>query len=116
MRRIRLTAFGPPQVLELEEVPDPVPRQGQVLIAVAFAGVTFVDTQVRSGRPPWSGPLPPTPYLPGNGVEGVVTAVGPGVDKALVGVRVVTATGGSGGYADRVTVDADSMIRIPAEL
>lgn len=116
MRRIRLTEFGPPEVLELEELPDPAPRQGQVSIAVAFAGVTFVETQVRSGRPPWSGPLPPTPYLPGNGVEGVVTAVGSGVDEALVGTRVVTATGGNGGYADRVTVDAGSLIPVPAEL
>ena len=113
MRRIRLTQFGPPDVLQLEEVVDPTPGTGQVLIDVDFAGVTFVETQVRAGRPPWSGPLPPTPYLPGNGVEGTISAVGSGVDSALVGTRVVTPTGGSGGYADRVVVNHAMVIAVP---
>jgi NADPH:quinone reductase len=116
MRRIRLTVFGQPDVLHLEHVPDPVPGPGQVLIAVTFAGVTYVETQVRAGRPPWDGALPSTPYYPGNGVEGEIEAVGDGVDPALAGTRVVSATGGSGGYADRVVVSDRAVIPIPAEL
>lgn len=116
MRRIRFTEFGPPEVLHLAQEPDPTPELGQALIAVAFAGVTFVETQVRAGRPPWVGRLPATPFYPGNGVEGVVEVVGEGVDPALLGNRVVTATGGTGGYADRVAVNADALIPVPAEL
>lgn len=116
MRRIRFTEFGPPEVLHLEDAPDPIPGPGQVLIAVAFAGVTFVETQVRSGRPPWMGRLPPTPYYPGNAVEGVIETVGDGVDPALVGTRAVTATGGTGGYADRVVVSDRALIPVPAGL
>jgi len=116
MRRIHLVEFGPPEVLQLEEVPDPHPGPGQVLIDVAYAGVTFVETQVRAGRPPWTGSLPPTPYTPGNGVEGRVLEVGHGVPPTLVHERVVTATGGSGGYADRVVVDVRTVIPVPESL
>ena len=49
----------------------------------------------------------------GNGVGGVVTAVGADVDAALVGKRVVTSTGGSGGYAERVAVDAAGLVEVP---
>jgi len=116
MRRIHLIEFGPPDVLRLEEVSDPHPGPGQVLIDVAYAGVTFVETQVRAGTPPWAGSLPPTPYTPGNGVEGRVVGVGDGVPATLLHERVVTATGGSGGYADRVVVDVRMIISIPESL
>lgn len=116
MRRVKVDQYGPPSVLEIEELSDPTPAAGEVLVAVSYAGVTFVETQVRAGRPPWSGPLPPLPYLPGNAVEGEVIATGHGVDRAVVGSRVVTATGGTRGYADRVTVDAGTLIPVPDTL
>lgn len=54
--------------------------------------------------------------IPGNGVGGVVTAVGPEVDPALVGTRVVSGTGGAGGYAEQVAVPAAGLIEVPAGL
>jgi len=59
---------------------------------------------------------PALPAVLGNGVGGVVLAVGEGVDPALAGRRVVTTTGGTGGYAERVAVDADLPIEVPAAL
>jgi len=110
---VRLDAFGGPEQLHAVQVPDPVPGDGQVLVRTAAAGITFVETQVRAGRPPWPGPLPALPLVLGNGVEGEVVAAGAGVDPVLLGCRVVTATGGSGGYADHVVVDAAAPIAVP---
>src|SRR5438876_12313467 len=47
-----LRAFGPPSVLRLEEVEDPQPGPGQVLLGVHLANVTFVETQIRAGKAP----------------------------------------------------------------
>jgi NADPH:quinone reductase-like Zn-dependent oxidoreductase len=114
MRAVWLREFGGPEVLVPGTAPDPVPGPGQVLIDVAHANITFVETQQRAGRP---GPFRVTPPLiPGNGVGGTITAVGPGVDAALTGRRVVSATGGSGGYAERAAVDASAPIQVPAGL
>jgi NADPH2:quinone reductase len=97
-------------VLVEEHAPDPVAGPGQALIEVEFANVTFVETQLRAG----TGPFPvELPTIPGNGVGGVVVAVGAGVDPGLVGRRVVSGTGGSGGYAERVAVDAAGMFPVP---
>src|ERR1700721_789252 len=101
-----LTEFGPPSALTPTEVPDPVPGPGQVLVEGAFANITFVETQIRAGRPPNPAMAPALPAVLGNGVGGVVSAVGEGADPALAGTRVVTSTGGSGGYAQRCAVPA----------
>jgi NADPH2:quinone reductase len=109
-----LTAFGGPEVLVAAPAPEPVPGPGQVLIQVAFANITFVETQFRaSGIGPFKVELP---MIPGNGVGGVVASVGSGVDAGLLGKRVVSSTGGSGGYAERVAVDAGGLIEISAGL
>jgi NADPH2:quinone reductase len=114
MRAVLLNEFGPPGVLVAAEVPDPVPGPGQVLIAVDAAGISFVETQVRAGRGPSPAHQPELPVIPGNGVGGVVLAVGAGVDEALVGTLVVSTTGGSGGYAELVAVDAAEPVPVPA--
>jgi NADPH2:quinone reductase len=98
-------------VLIAGDAPDPVPGPEQVLIDVAYANITFVETQFRSGGP--SPFKPELPMIPGNGVGGVVTAVGEGVDAGLVGRRVVTSMGGSGGYAERAAVDASGLLTVP---
>ncbi|MEU7919744.1 zinc-binding dehydrogenase [Micromonospora zamorensis] len=114
MRAIWLREFGGPDVLVPGTAPDPTPGPGQVLIDVAHVNITFVETQQRSGRP---GPFQVTPPLiPGNGVGGMITAVGPDVDPALIGRRVVSATGGSGAYAERAVVDVSAPIEVPAGL
>ncbi len=114
MRAVWLREFGGPEVLTIGEAPDPVAGPGQVVVDVEFANITFVETQFRaSGNGPFKGTLP---MVPGNGVGGVVTAVGDGVDGDLLGARVVTSTGGSGGYAEQVAVDATALFRVPAEV
>ncbi|TNC22743.1 zinc-binding dehydrogenase [Amycolatopsis alkalitolerans] len=111
MRAVWLTEFGGPGVLRPGEAPDPVPGPGQALVAVAFANITFVETQFRAGGMNPFGVEPPV--IPGNGVGGVVTAVGEGVDGDLVGRQVVTATGGTGGYAEKVVVPAAAPLVVP---
>jgi NADPH2:quinone reductase len=105
---------GPPSVLELRELPDPVPAAGEVVVAVAVAATTFVDTQLRAGAGPR--PVDPSefPLVLGNGVAGTVVELGEGVDPAWEGERVVTTTGGRGGYASRAVAAADDLHRIPA--
>ncbi|MDL4817632.1 zinc-binding dehydrogenase [Actinomadura opuntiae] len=112
MRAVWLSEFGGPEVLVPGEAPDPVPGDGQVLVRVEYANVTFVETQVRAGRGPQ--PFAPRlPMIPGNGVGGTVAAAGPGVDPGLVGRRVVSGTGGSGGYAELAAVDAGGLFEVP---
>jgi NADPH:quinone reductase len=112
MRAVVLTRFGGPEVLVPSDAPDPAPGPGQALVAVEFAGITFIETVFRAGRPgPFTGQ---PPLVPGNGVGGVVAAVGPDVDPDLIGRRVVSPTGGSGGYAERAAVEAAGMVEVPA--
>lgn len=112
MRAVWLTEFGAPEVLVAGDAPDPVAGPGQALVDVAFANITFVETQFRAtGKGPFAGELP---MIPGNGAGGVVAAVGAAADQRLVGRRVITSTGGSGGYAERVAVDAGGLVEVPA--
>ncbi|GGT87583.1 zinc-binding dehydrogenase [Actinomadura citrea] len=112
MRAVWLRKFGGPEVLVAGDAPDPVPGEGRALVEVEFANITFVETQMRSGTGPMPVRLEP-PVIPGNGVGGVVTAVGDGVDGTLVGRRVVSSTGGTGGYAEKVAVDAEGLFEVP---
>jgi NADPH2:quinone reductase len=116
MRAVVLSQFGPPEELVLTEVADPVAGPGQVVLAVEFASITFVETQVRAGHPPHPSMSPALPVIPGNGVGGMVTAVGPGGDVTRLGRKVVSTTGGSGGYAELVAVSAADPIDVPAEV
>lgn len=116
MRAVVLRAFGPPDVLAVEEVADPVAGPGQVLIEVAAASVVFVETQVRAGNAPTPAHLPSVPVILGNGVGGVIREAGPGVDSGLLGARVVSTTGGRGGYAELAAVDAAEPIVVPGAL
>jgi len=116
MRAVMLAEFGPPSVLRPVELPAPVPAPGQVIVQVAFANITFVETQIRAGRPPNPAMAPELPAVLGNGVGGVVAAAGAGADPALVGARVLTTTGGRGGYAERCAVPAAGLIPVPGRV
>ena len=109
MRAVRVTKYGPPEVLAVEEVEDPVPGTGQVLVGVELAGVAYGDTIVRSGGYPL-----PLPWTPGVEVAGRVLAVGDGADEALAGRTVVATTvGNSGGYAERALAVAAFTFPVP---
>jgi NADPH2:quinone reductase len=111
-----MTESGPPDVLVVRRVDDPVAGLDQVLIETTRSNVTFVDTQIRAGRPPNPAMSPKLPAIPGNGVGGTVVAVGPNVGEVWVGARVVATTGGTGGYAELVTVDAERLVSVPENL
>ena len=101
MKAIRVHKFGGPEVLQLDEVPDPKAGPGQVLVRVRAAGVNPVDTYIRSGS---YALMPPLPYIPGTDAAGVVDALGDGVTRVKKGDRVyVVRTAGpplTGGYAE----------------
>lgn len=117
MRAIRLHTFGPAGNLRLEEVADPEPGPGQVLVAVAAAGVHLLDAAIRGGV---KGPLPALPELPaipGREVAGTVRALGPGTDPGWLGKEVVAHLGlAPGGYAELAAVDADRLHEVPGGL
>ncbi|MBB5917159.1 NADPH:quinone reductase-like Zn-dependent oxidoreductase [Nocardia transvalensis] len=116
MNVIRLHAFGPAENLRYETAEDPEPAAGQVRIAVAAAGVHFVDTNIRSGEP---GPFPPPdlPTIPGREVAGTVDRVGPGVDEKWLGTAVVAHLGAvPGGYAELAVTGVGQLHEIPAGL
>jgi NADPH2:quinone reductase len=101
MKAIRVHKFGGPEVLRLDDVPDPKPGPGQVLVRIRAAGVNPVDTYIRMGTYTMT---PALPYIPGADAAGVVDAVGDGVKRVRKGDRVyVVRTAGpplTGGYAE----------------
>jgi NADPH2:quinone reductase len=113
MHAIRLHAFGPPENLVLDELPDLTPGPGQVRIAVAASGVHLLDTTIRRGEP---GPLPPPelPTVPGREVAGVVDDIGPDTDRTWLGKRVVAHLGPvPGGYAEQAVTAAEHLFHVP---
>jgi NADPH2:quinone reductase len=117
VKAIRQYEFGPAETLRYEEVPDPVPGEGQVLIEVASAGVHLLDTVIRTGTDGGPFPLPELPMTPGREVAGTVAAIGPGVDAGWVGKRVVAHLGmASGGYAALAMAAETSLHEVPDSL
>jgi NADPH2:quinone reductase len=111
MKAIRIHTFGEPEVMQLEEVPDPQPGPGQVVVRVHAVGINPVETYVRSGIYP----KPPTPYTPGNDGAGVVEAVGPDVSQVAVGARVYIAGSISGTYAEKALCQAARVHPLPSQ-
>ncbi|MCI2417946.1 zinc-binding dehydrogenase [Saccharopolyspora sp. K220] len=114
MRAVQATAFGGPEVLAVTTLPDKEAAPGEVVVAVAAAGVLSVDTMIRSGRGGDVFPVRP-PYVPGLGVAGQVESVGAGVDGQWIGRRVL-ADVDSGGYAEQVVAEVARLIPIPDAL
>lgn len=109
MRAVVVTQPGGPEVLALAERPDPVPREHELRIRVAAAGLNGADLSQRRGFYPAPAGAPDWPGLE---VSGTVDAVGPGVDGWSVGDRVCALLPG-GGYAELVTVDAGLALPVP---
>ncbi|MFD7366872.1 zinc-binding dehydrogenase [Nocardiopsis alba] len=115
MRAVIAERPGGPEVLRyVEDLPDPVPGAGRVRIAVEYAAITFIDTRRRAGRSP--GPPVEFPVVLGNGVGGVVDRIGDDVDPEWLGARVVSTTGGGGGYADLALANVTDAHRVPDRL
>ena len=94
MRAVRIHAHGGPEVLKLEDLPDPVPGPGQVLIRVRAASINHLDLFVRRGMP---GVRIPLPRVPGSDAAGEVAALGAGVTRFKAGDRVLVNPGASCG-------------------
>lgn len=110
MRAVVARAAGGPEVLVLDDVADPEPGPGQILVRVAAAGVNFIDTYRRSGTYPM-----PFPHVVGSEGAGTVEALGAGVAGFALGDRVAWAEG-PGSYAELVAVDAAQAVPVPDEL
>ena len=107
MKAVRFHKTGGPEVLVYEDVPDPTPRDGEVLIKVEAARLNFSDVMRRRGD---NYPEPsPTPFILGVEVAGRVAAVGNGVTSLAVGTPVL-ATPGAGGCAQYISVPAAIVV------
>jgi NADPH:quinone reductase-like Zn-dependent oxidoreductase len=109
VRALVLPETGPPEVLRVEERPDPEPGTGEVRIAVRAAGVNFAELMARVGLYP---DAPKPPCVLGYEVAGEVEAVAEGVDGVSVGDRVISGTR-FGGYAEKVVVGAEETVPLP---
>lgn len=109
---VEISKPGGPEALTPVERPDPRPAAGEVLIAVAAAGVNRPDVLQRRGGYP---PPPGASDIPGLEVAGTIAAVGDGVDAWRVGDRVCALVAG-GGYATRCVAPAPQCLPVPAPL
>jgi NADPH2:quinone reductase len=113
MKAARVHAFGPIENLVIEDIPVPVPGEGQVLIKVEACGLVFGDILTRKGIDP----RPPErmPYTPGMEVAGVVEQLGPGVQSVKPGQRVM-AFMFEGGNAEYAVADVSRLVALPDEV
>jgi putative PIG3 family NAD(P)H quinone oxidoreductase len=109
MRAITISQPGDVDVMSLGELPDPVPRDGEVLVEVAAAGVNNADLQQRQGNYP---PPPGASDVLGLEVSGTIRAVGAGVTGWSIGDRVCALLSG-GGYASLAVVPAAQLLPVP---
>lgn len=112
MKAVAIQAFGGPEGLAVVDLPDPVPADGQVLIATEAIGVGGVDVLIRSGALAAYGFE--RGHVPGGEIAGTVAAVGDGVDASWVGRRVWAFTGLGGGYAEQAIAPATTLVPLPA--
>lgn len=113
MKAIVFSGAGGPEVMRLEERPDPVPGSDEVLVAAGFAALNAADLAQRAGNYPAPAGAPQD--VPGLEVAGVVAAAGASVRGLAEGDRVFGLVGG-GGLADRVVVHERHVTRVPDSL
>jgi NADPH:quinone reductase-like Zn-dependent oxidoreductase len=117
MRVVEVSAHGGPEVLQVAERPDPVPGDGQVVVAIRAANVNPTDLAARMGHSPRG--LPDPPYVLGWDFAGEVASVGAGVSDFAPGDRVVgmvqwyDAGGLVGAYAEQIAADAEWVVPLP---
>ncbi|OGL00527.1 MAG: NADPH:quinone reductase [Candidatus Rokubacteria bacterium RIFCSPHIGHO2_02_FULL_69_13] len=110
MKAIRIKTLGGPEVLTLEDIPDPKPGPGEAVVKLEAAGLNFIDVYYRTGL--YKAQLPITLGVEGGGV---VTEVGPNVAEVKVGDRVAY-SGVLGSYAQFAAVPAARLVKLPEGL
>jgi len=115
MKAIRVYEYGNPEVLQLEDIADPVTGEGEVLIEVAGAGVNPIDWKVLSGAMKAFIPLP-LPFTPGVEVSGKVIATAPGVSQFKLGDEVFGFINIVGGYASKAVAPVSKLALKPQSL
>ena len=108
MKAVRISSFGGPEVLKLEEVPTPEPAADQVRVRAQAMGVNFVDVRMRAGARPL-----PLPSGIGLDAVGVIDAVGSAVKDFRPGERVAYYLGPPGAYAELHCVAVGHLVRVP---
>lgn len=111
MKAIRVHAPGGPEVLQYEDIPDPVPAEGQAVVRIEAVGVNFIDVYHRTGLYK----VPSLPFTLGQEAAGTVEAVGAGVTGLVPGDRVAY-TAVMGSYAEKAAVPADRLVKLPEGL
>jgi NADPH:quinone reductase-like Zn-dependent oxidoreductase len=109
MRALVIAKHGPPEVMRIQEQPEPRPAGGEVRIAVKAAGINFADLLARLGLYP---DAPKPPCVVGYEVAGEVESLGDGVEGVSVGQGVMAPTK-FGGYAELAVVPASDLIPLP---
>jgi len=112
MRSAVVREAGGPEIISIEDLPEPRPGVGQVRVRVAYAALNPIDTHARANRIPWM--HPGFPFTPGFEYAGLVDAVGEGVDPDLLGRRVAS-NGHWGGNADFAIAPAAGLVMVPQE-
>jgi NADPH2:quinone reductase len=107
MKAIRIHAAGGPEVMRLDDVPEPTPKAGEAVVKVDAAGLNYIDVYFRSGLYKADYPL-----TLGLEAGGTVTAVGPNVSEVKVG-DAVAYTGVPGAYAQLAVVPAARLVVLP---
>lgn len=110
MRAVEITKPGRPEVLQVTDRPVPEPKNGQVILKIAYAGVNRPDALQRAGA---YDPPPGASDLPGLEAAGEVVAIGPGVEGLFLGDQVCALLPG-GGYAEYVATPAAHCLPVPA--
>ena len=113
MKAIRVSEYGGPAVLKMDEVPTPDPGPNQVLVKNHAVGVNPVDTYLRANT---DNRGPKVPYTPGSDAAGVVEAVGQGVTAVKAGDRVYFGGSISGAYAELSLCDIAHVHALPGKV
>lgn len=112
MKAVVCREFGPPEKLEVGDLPNPIPSSNQILISVEACGINFPDVLIIQNKYQFK---PELPFAPGGEVAGKVIALGADVDNFQLGQSVL-ALCGWGGFAEKVAVDIDRVFPLPPGL
>lgn len=110
MKAVLCKAYGPPESLVVEDVPEPVAGPGEVVVSVKTASVNFPDVLIIQNKYQMK---PPLPFSPGSELAGIVRSVGDDVARWKPGDPVMAITG-YGAFAEEVKIDANRLLPVPA--